>query len=150
MAGVVALLGPTVVACGSVDVPATRVSGADRAACTTLVKALPEHVSDQPRRTTSGNPLGAAWGDPPIVLRCGVGKPEGYDPFGGCQVVNGLDWFVPNKPFEDPSADVVMTTLGREPAVEVRLPPAYRPPAAAMVDLGDAIKASTRVTKRCS
>ena len=65
-------------------------------------------------------------------------------------MVNGLDWFVPDKPFKDPNADVVMTTIGREPAVEVRLPPAYRPPAAAMVDLGEAIKANTRVTRRCS
>lgn len=150
MAGVVALLALTGSACGGVDVPGTTVSGAERAACERLVEALPDRVSDQARRETSGNPLGAAWGDPAIVLRCGVGTPEGYDKFAGCQTVNDLDWFVPTEDIEDQGADVTMTTIGREPAVEVVVPAAYRPPDAVMVDLAAAVKAHTRVLRRCS
>lgn len=137
-------------ACGGVDVRDTSVSGSARKACATLVEALPEQVSDQPRRETSGNPLGAAWGDPAIVLRCGVGTPEGYDKFAACQTVNDLDWFVPTATIEDQDADVVMSTIGRKPAVEVVVPSTYRPPDAVMVDLGQAIKQHTRVTRRCS
>ena len=144
------LLALTSTACGGVDVPDTEVSGADRAACERLVEMLPDEVADQTSRETSGNPLGAAWGDPAIVLRCGVGTPEGYDRFAGCQTVNDLDWFVPTETIEDQEADVTMTTIGREPAVEVVVPATYRPPDAVMVDLADAVKASTRVVRRCS
>lgn len=147
MAGVVTLVALT--GC-KVDVPDTDVPAAQRKACAALVKDLPDSVSDQERRETKGNPLGAAWGDPPIVLRCGVGKPADYDPIVGCQTANDLDWFVPAKGMDDQEVDVVMTTYGRVPAVEVTLPAQYRPPVAAMVDLADAIEAHTRVVKRCS
>ena len=150
MAGAVALVALGAAGCGGVDVPDTSVSGSEREACTSLVEALPEEVSDQPRRDTSGNPLGAAWGDPAIVLRCGVGIPEGYDQFAACQTVDGLDWFVPTDLIEDQDADVVLTTIGREPAVEVAVPSSYRPPDAVMVDLARAIKQHTKVTRRCS
>jgi hypothetical protein len=150
VAGVVVLLALATAACGAVDVADTSPSGPGRKACESLVDALPDRVSDQSRRETSGNPLGAAWGDPAIVLRCGVGTPEGYDKFAACQTVNGLDWFVPTSTIEDQDADVVMTTIGRAPAVEVEVPSTYRPPAAVMVDVGRAIKQHTRVTRRCS
>ena len=149
MAGVVALLALATTSC-AVDVPDTKVSDAERETCTELVDALPDHVSDQERRKTTGNPLGAAWGDPAIVLRCGVGTPEGFDQFSACQVVNGVGWFVPQKTIEDQGADVVMTTVGREPAVEVTVPATYRPPAAVMVDLGRAVRTHSRVVKPCS
>jgi hypothetical protein len=150
VAGVVALLLATSTACGGVDIPATDVSGAQRTACERLVEALPDQVSDQPRRETDGDALGGAWGDPAIVLRCGVGTPEGYNRFAACQTVNGLDWFVPDETSKDQSLDVVMTTIGRRPAVEVRLPATYRPPVAAMVDLGEVIEQHTQVTRPCS
>ena len=150
MAGVVALVALTSAACGGVDVPETSVSAAGREACESVVKALPERVADQSRRETSGNPLGAAWGDPAIVLRCGVGTPEGYDKLAACQTINDLDWFVPEKMIEDQDADVVMTTIGRKPAVEVTVPASYRPPDAVLVDVSSAIKQHTQVTRRCS
>ena len=149
MAGVVALLALTTTSC-AIDVPDTKVSDAERETCTKLVDSLPDHVSDQEQRETKGNPLAAAWGDPPIVLRCGVGRPSGYDQFSACQVVDGLGWFVPEKTIADHDADVVMTTVGREPAVEVKVPATYRPPDAVMVDLGTAVKAHTRLVKPCS
>jgi len=136
--------------CGAVDVPSSEVSGAEREACEALVEDLPGRVSDQPRRETEGNPLGAAWGDPAIVLRCGVGTPSGYDKFAACQVANGLGWFVPDGEIADQSDDLVMTTIERSPRVEVVVPAEHRPPAAVMVDLAEAIKQHTRLVKRCS
>lgn len=132
------------------DVPDVKVSAADREACRTLIAALPRSVSGQKERETTGNPLGAAWGDPAIVLRCGVGPPADYDPLVGCQTVNGLDWYVPADGMNDQDKEVVLTTYGREPAVEVRLPAEYRPPVAAMVDLADTVEQHTRVLKECS
>jgi uncharacterized protein DUF3515 len=150
VAGVCALL----VLCGGcsddVKIQGTGASGTARTACESLVRALPSRVSDQRERRTTGSRLGAAWGDPPIVLRCGVGRPKDYDPAAGCQTVNGLDWFVPEKGMNDQSVDVVMTTIGRDPTVEVTLPAQYRPPATAMVDLASVIKSHTRRTTPCS
>lgn len=150
MAGVVALVALTAAACGKVDIDDPSASRSERTACAGLVKALPDHVSDQAERKTRGSELGAAWGDPAIVLRCGVGKPAGYDKFASCQTANGVDWFVPEKMVTDQSADVVLNTIGRRPAVELRLPAEYRPPAAAMVDVAGAVKAHTRVLRHCS
>jgi len=149
VAGVVALISLTATGC-KVDVPDTDVPAAERTACAALVDALPASVSDQERRQTKGNPIGAAWGDPAIVLRCGVGKPANYDPRVGCQTVNDMDWYIPEPGMNDQQADVVMTTYGRVPAVEVVLPAEYRPPVAAMVDLAGTIEKHTRLVKKCS
>ncbi|MCW2868671.1 MAG: hypothetical protein JWR20_2859 [Marmoricola sp.] len=153
-AGVVALAAVAAVAAGcggsdDVEVRGTGVTGAERTACRELVAALPDRVADQARRTTSGSALGAAWGDPPIVLRCGVGTPARSGLTSQCQVANGLGWFVPVAGMNDQSTDVVMTTIERRPRVEVTLPARYRPPVAAMVDLGRAIKAHTRLVAPC-
>ncbi len=138
--------------CGAVQVPSTGVSisGAERAACTSLVDDLPHRVSERPRRETKGSPLGAAWGDPAIVLRCGVGSPVGYQAYSPCQRVNGIDWFVPESDIADQDSDVLLTTIGRRPNVEVAVPSDYRPPDAVMVDLADAINKHTEVVTPCA
>jgi hypothetical protein len=142
----VALLG----GCGAVHLQDPHVSAADRTACKALVKDVPHRVSERPRRETKGGDLGAAWGDPAIVLRCGVGTPEGYHPGSACQRANGVDWFVPEDQISDQGKDVVLTTIGRKPRVEVTVPSKYRPPEAAMVDLAGAIKKHTKVVEPCS
>lgn len=149
MAGVVALLLATTAAC-AVEVPDTPASASERAACTELVDALPDRVSDQSQRETRGNPLGAAWGDPAIVLRCGVGKPADYDPLDGCMRVNGVDWYASEDAATDQSTDVVLTTIGRAPGVELFVPAELRPPAATLVDVAEAVKEHTREVRPCT
>ncbi|MDQ3615291.1 MAG: DUF3515 domain-containing protein [Actinomycetota bacterium] len=128
----------------------TAPGGRDARACARLIEALPDAVSDQQRQDIEpAEAYGAAWGDPAIVLRCGVDPPEGFDEFATCQRANGVDWFVPEAQIEDQGADVVMTTVGFEQSVEVAVPAEYRPPAVAMVDLAGAIKRSIRQTKPC-
>ncbi|MCZ4498131.1 MAG: hypothetical protein JWQ74_684 [Marmoricola sp.] len=134
---------------GPVEVRAYAVPTAGQAACASLVAALPATVADQPRRATKGSPYAAAWGDRAIVLRCGVGTPKEFDKFSACQRTNGVDWFVPDRIINDQRADVLMTTIGRTPAIEVLVPASYRPSTAAMVDLGATIKAHTKVTRPC-
>jgi Protein of unknown function (DUF3515) len=152
VAGVVALtlLISIVAGCGSVEVRSTGVTGADRSACMRLVDDLPHRVSERPRRETRGSSLGAAWGDPAIVLRCGVGTPGSYEPFSPCQRVDGVDWYAPEEQIDDQGAEVVLTTIGRAPNVEVVVPAEYRPPDAVMVDLARVIKARTEVVEKCA
>ena len=153
-AGAVACLGlvGVLAGCGSgsVSVDAPELSGAEETACTNLVDALPDAVSDKQRRPVDPEDAhAAAWGDPAIVLRCGVPDPEELDDTATCQLVNGVGWFVPQEQIEDQSADVVMTTIGRTQNVEVTIPASYRPPAAAMVDLAPAVKKAIREVKPC-
>jgi hypothetical protein len=152
VAGVVtlALVGSLVAGCGAVDIRATDASGPARTACRALVDHLPQRVADQQRRDTEGSSLGAAWGDPAIVLRCGVGTPEGYSPAAPCQRVNGVDWFVPEDQIAHQDRDVTLTTLGRTPRVEVFVPAEYRPPDAVLVDLAASIRKGTREVSPCA
>jgi hypothetical protein len=149
------VLAAVLVACGGDDRVAVRgfhVSADDRIPCEKLLAAVPRSVADQARRKVSDSPYAAAWGDPAIVLRCGVGKPNGFDKFSRCQRADGVDWFVPESVIGDLGADAVMTTIGRAPAIEVEIPARYRPAgsAAAMVDLAPLIKAHTVVQSECS
>jgi hypothetical protein len=136
---------------GAVDLGPARLDGAAAERCADLVAALPDAVADQSRREVApSDALGAAWGDPAIVLRCGVPRPAGFDPkFGTCQTVNGVDWYIPEDQITGRPADIVMTTVGRAENVEVRVPEEYFPPAAAMVDLAAAIKATVPVVRAC-
>jgi Protein of unknown function (DUF3515) len=135
---------------GNVSVDAPRVTGASARACSQLVHALPSRVADQRRREVdAGNGYAAAWGDPAIELRCGVPRPEGFDKFSQCQRVNGVDWFIPESQQTGKPTDITVTTVGRRPDVEVRLPEDYWPPATAMADLAGVVKKHLREVKPC-
>jgi Protein of unknown function (DUF3515) len=134
----------------TVSVNAPPLSGPDARACRALLRALPASVDDQARRPVADeNGFAAAWGSPPILLRCGVPRPAGFDKFATCQVVNGVGWFIPESQSQGDSVDITMTTVGRSQNVEVALPSDYFPPANAMVDLAPALKRTIRETRPC-
>jgi hypothetical protein len=135
---------------GPVSIGSPDVGGAARTACRVLLDAVPSELGGQDRRDVDpANALGAAWGDPAIELRCGVGTPEGLTKFSECQEVNGVGWYVPEGQVADASADLTLTTIGFEPAVELRIPARYRPPNDALVELSGPIKKSLKQVKRC-
>jgi hypothetical protein len=135
---------------GPVSLDAPRLSGPDAAACRALVHALPAEVADLPRaKADPGAGYGAAWGDPPIELRCGVPRPKGLDAFAQCQTVNGVDWYIPESQQSGQPQEITMTTVGRAQYVEVRIPADYFPPATTMVDLGPAVKQTIREVRPC-
>ena len=150
VAGVVALA--LLAGCGgggtdaprTVEVPPSRADGdppaAEQQACVRLVEALPETVGDQPRAEVTGNPLAAAWGDPAVVLRCGVAGPADFTPLSTCQDINGVLWFVPEGQVTDQSLDAVVTSMGTLPRVEVTVPAELRPPQGILTDLSDALR----------
>ena len=135
---------------GPVSLDAPRLTGRDASACRALIGALPDKVADLPRtEADAGAGYGAAWGDPPIELRCGVQRPEGLDAVAQCQTVNGVDWYIPESQQSGRPQPITMTTVGRAQYVEVRIPADYFPPATTMVDLGPAVKQAIREVKPC-
>ena len=151
-AGAVACLAVFAAGCadGAVTVDPVAVDGSERAACAELRDALPEVVAGLERRTVEPeDAYAAAWGSTPVVLRCGVGEPEEFDRYSACQITDGVAWFVPDEQITGEPVDIVMTTIGRSPGVEVSLPAEHFPPADAMVDLAPAIKETTEMVERC-
>ena len=151
MLGLVAVL---LTGCGKepVSIPTLRLSAADQARCQRLTDALPDSVADQGRRKTQpAAALGGAWGDPPIIAQCGVGVPDDFARTSSCTEADGVGWFVPAAQVNDQSADVVMTTAGYRPVLQVTVPATYRPNglAAAMVELAPMVKADTRLVRPC-
>ncbi len=105
-------------------------------ACKVLADQLPDRVDGQERRpTTPASAATAAWGDPPISLRCGVPTPAAYTPGVQLVTVNGVDWLP-----EQLSSGVRFTSHGRLANVEVTVPAAYRPEADALTDLSPVIR----------
>ena len=134
----------------TVEVDAPALSGGDASACADLVAALPDRVAGQPRRPVEPDDrAAAAWGDPPVVLRCGVPEPSGFDELSTCQITNGVAWFIPDEQITGQAVDIVMTTIGRSPDVEVRIPADYFPPADTMVDVAASVKRHTERVERC-
>ncbi len=136
---------------GAVRLDAPTPRSSDRAACRALLDDLPVEVADQPQRDTEpAEGLGAAWGDPPIVLTCGGPAPAGFDRASSCTTVNGVDWYLPEEQLQAGEvSDVTMTTVNRAQHVEVRMPAEYWPPATTLVDLSAAVSEHTEATGRC-
>jgi hypothetical protein len=101
-----------------------------------LLGDLPEVVSDAITRDVEPADLpAAAWGQPPIVLRCGVGLPPEYQPDAILTEIDGVAWL--------PSEGVggtFFSTVDRDPVVEVAVPDDYDP-ATVLGDLGSSIEA---------
>ena len=136
---------------GPVEADAPSPAAADRDACRSLHEALPEQVADQDSRPVEPETdWAAAWGDPAIVLTCGGPPAEGFKRTSTCTTVNGVDWFIPEEQLESPEAvELTMTTVNREPVVEVLMPAEYWPPATTLADLSSAVARSTEATGSC-
>ena len=147
-------LGLVVAACGKepVSIPTLRLTAPDQAVCQRVTNALPSTVAEQDRRKTQpAAALGGAWGDPAIIAQCGTAVPKDFSKSAACTVANGVGWFVPDSQVNDQSADVVMSTAGYRPVLQVTVPAHYRPNglAAAMVELAPVVKQYTRLVHPC-
>ena len=147
-------LGLVVAACGKepVSIPTLRLTAPDQAVCQRVTNALPSTVAEQDRRKTQpAAALGGAWGDPAIIAQCGTAVPKDFSKSAACTEANGVGWFVPDSQVNDQSADVVMSTAGYRPVLQVTVPAHYRPNglAAAMVELAPVVKQYTRLVHPC-
>ena len=70
-----------------------QVSAEDLAACNEFIDDVPRRLAGEERRKVNpANSLGAAWGDPAIIVRCGVDVPAEFDEFAACEVANDVGY----------------------------------------------------------
>lgn len=145
-----------VVVCGLLTgcasaVPVDAATHATDPDCAALILATPDSLGDglDRRRTTAQ--ATTAWGDPAIVLRCGVEPPGPTTD--SCQTVTGtdgvsVDWLVVQ---DDATDDWTFTTYGRVPATEVHVPAAVASERSTtfLDGLGAAIAAHTQQQRSC-
>lgn len=144
-----ALLLITAVGCSSADdsaaaaVPSPKAEAAEL--CRKLDGVLPKKVDGLGRRDPEpSSALTAGWGNPAIILRCGVVRPpkmldpkvaEGRDPDAVPGGVNGVKWLMEKA---DGGA-YRFTTASRLAYVEVTVPEG-RDTSGALIDLASAVK----------
>jgi len=87
---------------------------ANNPVCAAVSVLLPENVGGFDRVWTDAQATGA-WGDPTIVLRCGVEPPAPSALV--CTTLGGIDWLVLDQ--EDTRQRLV--SYGRDPAVEITI-----------------------------
>lgn len=93
--------------------------------------SLPDEVGEGGRRTTTSQST-AAWGEPPVVLRCGVASPGASTAL--CVPFEGVDWVL-----TELDGGRLYTTFGREPAIAVTVPDAGQPPDVALGALSPSV-----------
>jgi hypothetical protein len=100
-----------------VDVP--PVTPEAEAGCPAVMELLPlELAGEQSRPVQSDSLFAYAWGDPPIVLVCGVDRPAGFVAGAGLIQIEGVQWYVDT---EDPET-TVWTAVDRQVYVQISLP----------------------------
>jgi hypothetical protein len=102
-----------------VQVDTPDVTPAADLACPVLMSQLPlELAGETSRLVKSDTPYAYAWGDPAVVLVCGVAPPAGYVVGASAISINGVQWFVDTS---DPHT-VVWTTVDRNVPVQMQVP----------------------------
>lgn len=128
----------------AVPLPDPLPEGAGAYTCASFKSKLPDEVVSQ--TVTATDPRSSfvsAWGDPAIVVRCGVPTPSALEPTSQLVTIDGVDWLP-----EQLEQGVLFTTVGRELNVEVSVPNAYAPEADALVDISGAVAQGIAVTQR--
>lgn len=111
---------PTPRATGPVRVTAPPAGSAATRVCPGLIGALPATLDGHRSRPVTGaRHSAAAWGDPPIVLRCGVGAPSAAAG-GQLLTLDGLTWRTSTT-----DRAVVWTTTDRSVPIEISVPATY-------------------------
>jgi len=135
-----------------VSIPSADVGPAARVTCEQFLADLPSQLAGQRKRALARNgALGAAWGDPAIVLTCGGELPDDFDRFAQCVEANGVGWFVPEDAEADQSSTAALTAAGYRPVVRVSVPGDYRPEgvASVMAQLADPVRDHLKLVDRC-
>ena len=129
-----------------VPMAAPVLSAHDAQVCLAVTSQLPTQVRNLPARKVSAGPeQNAAYGEPPITVRCGVTQPKMCQTITpgqtGCVpldadllVMNGVCWYG-----EDGPATKLFTTMDREVAVQVGVPASYDQPGQWANEFSDAV-----------
>ena len=125
-------------------VPLKPAADAKNASCADVVVRLPDTVggrdSDLELRQTDAQGTGA-WGTPTVaILRCGVPVPDPTSTL-RCYTADGIDWLLD----ESDAPNLVYTSYGREPAVEVIVNQDEAAGGAVLLDLAGAVGYTEKV-----
>jgi hypothetical protein len=130
-------------ACSGDPAVPVRVPDGPGAGCGRLHDALPGTLDGRDRRdTTPASDRAAAWGSPPVLLRCGTDRPAGLTQESEVVVVDGVEWYL-----SEPAPPYVFTTVGRGTYLQVRVPRSV-PRAEATAPLVDLAAAVTQTWRR--
>ena len=110
----------------SVEITSTGLDDDGEAACRGLVEDLPSTLFEQESVDVSGDGIGAAWGDPAVVLTCGAPAPEEFNAWSRCSEIEGIGWFIPESQMKDFESDVVITAQSHDPRVQLLIPAEHR------------------------
>ena len=97
-------------------------------ACAKLLAKLPvqvDHLAQRVVHTTPETPFVVAWGDPPVVLRCGVARPASLHAGSSAQYFSATG---PQGPYFDVSSSgesQVFTSVDRAAYVSIAIPVKY-------------------------
>ena len=109
---------PTPTALGPVTVAPLPSSTAAARGCPAVISRLPVILDGRHSRpAVPASPYVAAWGEPPIVLRCGVPRPPAFVRTSELSVVNDVQWLPERRP-----GGARWTVVDREVYVEVLVP----------------------------
>ena len=116
--------------------PVATLTAQQTAVCRSVTGALPKELAADVvrRRTDPDDGSTAAWGDPAIVLRCGVGPGSALDDL---YEFDGVQWAM-----HDTGATRTWTTLGRAVNVQVVVPDHYDGQAELLGSLATALAAT--------
>jgi hypothetical protein len=108
-------------------------------ACAAFTAALPDELSTVGKRrdVTPRSDVTAAYGDPPVGVRCGVPDPTatGADP--ALVAVDGIDWIA-----QELTGGWRLTSVGRAANVEITVPTDQGPAPSVAADLATTIRAT--------
>jgi len=112
--------------------------------CKALFADAPRKVAGQDSILVAGDNA-AAWGAPPIIVRCGVEKPADLTKTSACFPAGGVDWFA-----ETIADGFLFTTIGREFFISVEVPKDYDPASDALVDIAPSVLKHDPSLKPCA
>jgi hypothetical protein len=118
--------------------PVAALTPHQTAVCRSVTAALPKEVVVDVvrRRTTPEDGSTAAWGDPPIVLRCGTGPGS---PLDDLYEFDGVQWAM-----HDTGDTRTWTTMGRAVNTQVVIPDHYSDQAELLGALAKALAPTAR------
>ncbi len=108
-------------------------------ACARFTAALPQEIdtAGDLRDTTPESDLTAAYGDPPVGIRCGVPTPTTLAPTSTLVRIDEIDWYP-----EELTAGWRLTSVGRQANVEITVPDELGPAPSVAADLSPTIEAT--------
>jgi hypothetical protein len=136
-----------VLATGPVPVAAVGQPGANSAACRALMAKLPTDLSGSKERAVEGggNQSVAAWGDPAVILRCGLETPQELNCSSALTQVDDVAWL---QLADDGSPATTYIAADRSVRIAVTLPSGSG--TGQIQEISDVISATLEARQPCS